>query len=369
MPAFVPNRLLQGRSSLCAVALLTMIAVGCNDTSFFVDKGDPAPAPEPASVQGRVCDPSGRTWLADALVYVHLFDAGGTLYETREAYSDRDGYWTIDNLPPDNEYTFYVQAGDVILEQRTVYVGDGDFVQLDEPECFDPLQVDVAIVAGDYDNFDTVLSSMGFANFFLVDGTNPTELTDFLSDTAAMSQYDIIFFNGGHQEEDVIYDTDASDTAGVHSTVVQNIRDYVSAGGSVYASDWAYDVIEQGWPDRMTWVGDDTIPNDAQMGEYTTVSATVKDEAMADWLGSSTISVQYDLPVWPPIASAAESVTTHLEANVSYRQGTESYNLAQVPVLVSFTSGEGRVVFSTFRVARNGSDDMLLILQYMMYSL
>ena len=81
------------------------------------------------------------------------------------------------------------------------------------------------------------------------------------------------------------------------------------------------------------------------------------------------MEVEFDLPVWPPIQSVDGSVTTHLEANVSYRVGQETYDLAQVPILASFASGEGRVVFSSFRVAKNGTPDMLLILQYIMYNL
>ena len=62
--------------------LMLCLTTGCNESSFFV-KGDPEPpAPEPGVVQGRVCDPSGRTWLADALVYTHLTDGNGRIVET-----------------------------------------------------------------------------------------------------------------------------------------------------------------------------------------------------------------------------------------------------------------------------------------------
>jgi hypothetical protein len=43
--------------------------------------------------------------------------------------------------------------------------------------------------------------------------------------------------------------------------------------------------------------------------------------------------------------------------------------LTSVPILYSFNSGDGKVVFSTFRVARNTSDEMVSVLQYMMYRL
>jgi hypothetical protein len=351
------------------VALTGVLFAGCNESSFFI-KGDPEPpAPEDGVVQGRVCDPTGRTWLADALVYTHLSTTDGRIIETATAYTDRDGYWYIDELPPEREYTFYVQYGDELLATHTTWVGDGDEVALEEPDCFDPLQLDVAVVMGDYDNFDLVLDNMGFANYYVVEGVFESELVTFLSDVEAMKTYDIIFLNGGHVEENVIYDLEDGDAAGQTAQIKANILEYVQAGGAIYASDWAYDIVEQVWPDRIDWVGDDAVPDDAQHGEYDLVTANIRDAAMADWIGNDSMEIEFDLPVWPPMESVEGSVTTHLEANVTYRVGTNSYDLAQVPIMVSFSSGEGRVVFSSFRVAKNSSTDMLLILQYMMYNL
>jgi hypothetical protein len=355
---------------------LLLAGTGCNESSFFVKTGYEDPGVSPGVVQGRVCDPSGRTWLADALVYTHMFTSGGELYETRKVYSDRDGYWYIDSLPGDREYTFYVQYGDSTLEEYTVWVGDGEELTLDEPDCFDPLSLDVAVIAGDYDDFQLVLSNMGFGNYHLVDGLLEADLEDFLLDSESMGAYDIIFFNGGHVEEDIIYDLDGSQSeeleegeTPINERIMTNIANYVRDGGAIYASDWAYDVVEQGWPDRLEFVGDDTIPDDAQLGEYDLVTAAISDASLAAWLGNNSIEVEYDLPVWPPMEGVDGAVTTHLSGNVSYRIGQSTYTLAAVPLLASFSSGEGKVVFSTFRVAKNGSSDMMQVLQYMMYNL
>ena len=366
---------MQGRS-IAALLGLMLTSTGCNESSFFVKTGVEDPGVAPGVVQGRVCDPSGRTWLADALVYVHMFTPEGGLYETRKVYSDRDGYWYFDALPGEREYTFYVQYGDSTLEEHTVWVGDGDDVAIEEPDCFDPLSLDVAVIAGDYDDFQMVLSNMGFGNYYLVDGLLASDIQDFLLDPEAMSAYDIIFFNGGHIEEDVIYDLDGSQSeeleegeAPTHEVIMANIANYVRDGGAIYASDWAYDVVEQGWPDRLEFVGDDTIPDDAQLGEYDLVTAAISDAALSEWLGSNSIEVEYDLPVWPPMEGVDGATTTHLSGNVNYRVGQSTYTLAAVPLLASFTSGEGKVVYSTFRVAKNGSSDMMQVLQYMMYNL
>ncbi|MDP6932771.1 MAG: carboxypeptidase-like regulatory domain-containing protein [Myxococcota bacterium] len=332
-------------------------------------KGDAADAASPGSIEGRICDPSGATWLADAVAYTHLFTEDGKLYDTRTAYSDRNGYWLLEELPAYQTYTVYVQYGTEVLEEHSEWIGDGDEITLTEPDCFDPLEQEVAVIVGDYDDFQLVLSNMGFANYTLVDGLVETDISDFLTDLESMLDYDIIFFNGGHVEEGILYEADEEDPTGIPEEIVNNVVRYAQEGGSLYASDWAYDVVELGWPDRLDFVGDDTVPDDAQQGEYGEVTALVSDDAMADWLDVSTLAIEYDLPVWPPIESADSAVSTHLLGSVEYRNGTETHELTDVPLLVSFGSGEGKVVFSTFRVAKNGSSDMLLILQYMMYNL
>ena len=78
-------------------------------------------------------------------------------------------------------------------------------VVLEEPDCFDPLELDVAVITGDYDDFQDVLQHMGFANYELIDGMVGDEMAGFLNDLDKMLEFDIIIFNGGHVEEGLIY--------------------------------------------------------------------------------------------------------------------------------------------------------------------
>jgi len=348
--------------------LLTLgfLLTGCQDYTVTYEDEDPK-VPVPGSITGRVCDAAGSSWLADAMVYTNIYDDTGKIQDVRMAFSDRDGYWLLEDLNPDREYTVYVQFGTDVLQEVNVFVGDGEDVELDEPDCFDPVSLNIALITGDYDDIHLVLQNMGFANYTLVDGRDATVLADFLSDIDNLRQYDILFFNGGHEEEEIIYSRNAAnDTPEI---VLQNLRDYVNEGGSVYASDWAYDVIELAWPEAIDFLGDDRIPNAAQLGEYDLVDASVTDEALSDFLGKTSVEIEYDLPVWPPITSVEGFVSIHLTGTINYREGTSSYTLASVPLLVSFAGGEGRVGFATFRVAANQGPDMSLILQYMMHEL
>lgn len=82
------------RSALIIGTLMAMMS-GCSEQSLSKTE-DEVDGLAPGSVLGRVCDPSGRTWLPDALAYTHLVDDAGKLYDTRTAYTDRDGYFLLD---------------------------------------------------------------------------------------------------------------------------------------------------------------------------------------------------------------------------------------------------------------------------------
>lgn len=349
------------------IPIALTLSTACSEQGLSFKREDPVVI-DNGAIKGRVCDPSGRTWLPDAQAYVNIANAEGVIYETRQAYSDLDGRWEISDLPGEREYTVYVQYGPDLLLTETVYIGSGEVIELEEPDCFDPLALDVAVVTGDYDDFNLVLNQMGFANYQLVDGLDANVLNAFLGDPAELARFDIIFFNGGFVEDGVIYDLLDPTNAAVAQNMT-NLVAYADGGGSVYASDWAYDIVEIGWPDRADFVGADEVPDDAQLGDYDTVTAVVSDTSLSEFLGTTYLDIDYDLPVWPPVENVSSSVSVHLTGTVPYSDGLSDYTLTSVPLLLSFNSGDGKVVFSTFRVVKNASDDMVATLQYMMYNL
>lgn len=353
---------INGVTAVRSLLLLTIFA-GCSDYTVTIEPDFVRPT-YLGSISGRVCSPSGAEWQPDAKVYTNIENEDGLITDLVEVYTDRNGRWLIEDLLPDIEYTVYVQHGGAILETHTVFITNGEDVVLDPPSCFDPLDLDIALVLGDYDDIHTVLESMGFANYRTIDGTSESMLGEFLVDLDQMRAYDVIFFNGGHVEDGIFYDVDVTNT--IPSQVISNLQTYVAEGGSVYGTDWSYDVIERAWPDAIDFLGDDNISNDAQVGEYDLVDAKVTDESMADFLGSTSVEIEYDLPVWPPIESVEGYVSVHLTGTVHYSEGPLTNTLAQAPLLVSFSGGFGRVGFSTFRVVANHDQTMVNILQYML---
>ena len=105
------------------------------------------------------------------------------------------------------------------------------------------------------------------------------------------------------------------------------------------------------------------------LGENGVVNAVISDGALAAWLDTDTTEVEFDLPVWPPVEGVDPTVSIHMSGPIEYRLGTSVYSLGNAPLLVSFADGDGKVAFSSFRVANNADADVVLTLQYMMYSL
>jgi hypothetical protein len=342
------------------------LVAGCSDNNLVFDQNNEGPA-KPAIISGRVCSPNGRTWLADAMAYANIYDDTGKIIDVRKAYSDRDGRWTLSDLKPDREYTVYVQYGQDVLSSETVYLNAGEQVSLPEPDCFDPTSLNILVVSGNYDNTEVLLQNMGFTNFSLLDGLDESLMVGFFSDPANLAQYDVIFINGGCLERGIFWDTNPANPT--PSLVSTNLKDYVYNGGSIFATDWAYDVIEASWPDALDFVGDDRMHDAAQVGEYDTINAQVTDEALSAYIGDTTTDIDYDLPVWPPMNSVEPYVSIHLTGSVHYREGEATYTLASVPLLVSFSGGNGRVAFSTFRVAANQTEDMTYVVQYVFHEL
>jgi hypothetical protein len=346
-------------------ALLLAGSAGCSDNTLNIET-TPDPIPRDGTISGRVCDPSGASWLGDALVYTNIFDESGKVVDVRKAFSDRDGFWSLQELPPELTYTVYIQYGSNVIFQEEFFVHDGEDILLPEPVCFDPQAMNIAVVTGDYDDMEFLLEKMGFINFSIVDGTDFDALKGFLTRPENLEPFDVVFFNGGHVEQGIFYSKDPTDRTPEIVSVL--LEEYVWNGGNVIASDWAYDDIELVWPDAIDFLGDDLTPNSAQLGEYANFKATVTDETLEGFVGGKEVEVEYDLPVWPPMLAVEPYVSVHLRGDVRYREGTVSTTLENVPLLVSFSGGQGRVAFSTFRVAANQSPEMALIFQYMMYN-
>jgi hypothetical protein len=334
-----------------SIALLTLLSACASDREFkrVEDYG----GIYESTLTGRVCDADSGRWLEGAVVYTHIVNDADELIGTKETYTGADGTWSLDELRGDQTYTVYVQYGNEIIDMFNVEVPDNQEVQVPMPACGAELGR-VAVITGNYDDWESVLADVGVTNYELINGLTGDELGQFLSGAENLAEFGALFFAGGHIEEDVLYDTDGTDAAGTVTAVRTAVRDFVSNGGFVYASDWSYDVIELCWPDRIDFLGDDEEPDAAQLGEPDTVRSTIVDDDLEASIGGDRVDVSFDLDTWPVIESVDENVTVYQKADeVGYREGTEQRTQTDAPLLVSFSPDDGHVVFSSWRVAAN----------------
>ncbi len=340
------------RTSLLPVLAFGLLSIACkNDSGLNVVV--PKHVGDTAIIEGRVCDPARGVWLEGADVYMHLFDTEGNLYYTVQDETDVEGRFQLVDVPMDGMQPIFVQYGNQVIDQFEVEAAAGQSVIiLPDPVCAG-VSGRMAVVKGDYDDFAETLTALGFSDYVEINGQTGDELVQFLSNTKSMGAFDVIFFGGGHIEEDIFHDSDGSDTTGQVAAVQAAILEYVNAGGKIVASDWSYDVIESVWPERLTFAGDDLVPDDAQRGESGTVRADVVDGTMAASVGAERVDVSFDLIEFPIIEGTDSRVTTYLSGRASWRVGETTGSTADSPLLVSFSHGDGVVWFSTFRFGSN----------------
>lgn len=338
-------------------------AEGVNDTAFS-DEGDTGdldvdtavPDGYDAGVKGRICDPSGGSWVVGALVYVQVDEnQDGTDDYRRETTTDGDGRFTLTGLPP-GKHTVHVEKGSFTHSFEVTL--QGGMYELGEPECIPPDDVKIAVVTGAYDSIEHVLDRMGF-EYDLYDGeyswSGESEGIKLLKNTSQLAQYDIVFLNCG---------MDDSWTWSDSGVIGKNLKNFVVAGGSVYASDWAYYTFEVAFPDALSFVGNDNSPGAAYQGDAGTLSAKVLDANFQIALGKNTAQLNYDLAAWAVAESAKGDVDVLLEGTATTYMGS-----VQKSPLAAYVQPNGRFVYTSFHNEPQSTGDMDKMLREMILGL
>lgn len=340
--------------NLLALSFLSMPLAACNEGQLA-----PSPIEEGhGTISGRVCGPQGDVWLADAHVWVVRPDSS-----LNETYTDVDGNFTLENVLAGTQ-TLFIEKGS-FSSQQDVEVTEGEATVLTEQTCIDPASAHVAVVTGDWDSIEDILTGAGITDITLYDGMNGTSPTDetLLTDLSLMSGYDIIFLNCGQYPASFF----------TNPTIINNLRSYVDAGGSLYSSDWAYDFVEIAFPEAVDYYGDDNMRNAGAAGVDGPITASVTDAALAAALGRTSVQLNYDLPQWvvPTGASGASRVLVQGNATAFNMSTFAMEPVADAPLAVQFGFGQngGSVVYTSFHNEQQATADMNLILTYMIFEL
>ena len=195
------------------------------------------------------------------------------------ALSNHDGTFSLNGIAGGDYWMTITKAG--FRRSFEITIADNEFIELDEtqttlPSLHEPDQgaetPSIALVRGTYDEVEVLLAKMGIGQldfdnkfawnseqgvFDVYDARPPgwndnnfPSVTDLLMDIELMSQYQIILFpcSAGFN----------GTTLQSYSSIVwQNIRDYISRGGQIYATDWSGEYVDNIFPAQMTFVNSD----------------------------------------------------------------------------------------------------------------
>jgi hypothetical protein len=322
-----------------------------------------APVDGAGTVEGRVCASDGATWLANATVFVE--DGAGARISSDQ--TDAEGRYLLLNVPAGQQLV-HIQAGS-FHSTVTVTVDEGRTTVVPADQCaLDAPDVQVAVVSGDYDRVEEVLARIGVddANIDMYDGggffdTSPQYVSELLENYQALAQYDIVFLNCGLNDFDFLSPSGANDVA------VDNLRQFVSEGGSIYASDWAYSLVERAWAARVDFVGNDDGADEAKVGDFATaINGTIVDASLATAMGDADIELHYPLPSWVPMQAVAADVTVYIQGEAPLDDGS---TLSNVPHTVGFNAGAGRVIYTSFHQEPGISLAQERVLELLMFEL
>jgi hypothetical protein len=259
----------------------------------------PPPVAGTGVVEGRVCAPDGTTWLSGADVSVEPAGADPVATTT-----DVDGRFRLEGVPAGAQ-TLHVRKGSFASTRAIVVPVDGTLA-IPEDECELDDALAIAVVTGRNDDVGTILEQIGVdaASITTYGGTGTGWGAELLEDWETLSQYDIVFVNCGANGIDDYFFLGLFTTVVDSPTAIENLRRFVDEGGSVYASDEAYDLIERAWPDFVDFHGDDAAIDAAQIGsqESDPVPVDIVDANLAAAMGASVFDIHFNYTLWAIIA-------------------------------------------------------------------
>ena len=311
-------------------------------------------------ISGHICDPSGEGYVAGAEVSLPMdYDNDGVIDHTIRTETQGDGFFSLPDVP-DGFWTVYITKGSFNAEFR-VEVVDG--VGVHEVEyCLDPETVKIAVVSGEYDTVQEVLTSIGL-EYDQFNGKAGNQYIDLLTNQTALESYDIVFLNCGINER----------WMNQSSVVGKTLEAYVKGGGSVYASDWSHSFVEVAFPDAVDWFGDDHADMDAKVGEMGVYYANVLNEGMKKVLGSDTAELYYDLSSWGVAESVGANTEVLIEGDIvayDWEDWENPYReVKNSPLAVKIKPGNGTVIYTSFHNEPQTTVDMDKLLRDIILSL
>jgi hypothetical protein len=135
------------------------------------------------------------------------------------------------------------------------------------------------------------------------------------------------------------------------------LRKFVAHGGTLYASDLRGDLLQAAFPEFRA-------KTPLLHGVPQTIEASVVESGLQSFLGRKAIPLHFEAPDWRPAPFDPFKVTVCLS-------GIYRNNLGQsltAPLLVKFRFQKGTVIFTSFHHAKNDSEIVRKLLDYLVFA-
>ena len=223
-----------------------------------------------------------------------------------------------------------------------------------------PRPLRLAVTEPEYDDMGKLLETLGTGYRY------ETIPLDDLLEADRLAAYDVVFLTCGAVPESWFTrrlrpplgraDGVFRPRPEIVDAIRASFRRFVGRGGTLYASDWHFDLLALAFPELVDEVA-------VARGREQSLEAEVVDPALARRLGP-TIELRFEMPFWRPAAFAGPEVTTYLRGTYTKTDGPD----ATAPLLVAFPFQEGAVVFTSFHNEAQHTETELELLRHLVFT-
>ncbi len=336
------------------------------------------------TISGKVYAPNGTLPLYNAVVYVPNTDvapftpgvscdkcgaglSGNPIVQTT---SDAAGNFRLEDVPAGTNIPLVIQMGrwrrvvriPTVTACMNNAISDAQVTRLPRTKAEGDIPL-MAIATGNADPFECLLRKIGIddSEFTLPSGTGRVHFhryngrdmspsapagSELVGSASNLMRYDVVMLpcEGSHMLKPAAH--------------TQNIIDYTTAGGRVFATHFSYVWIEYAqapFPTTATWRGNSNAPDGTV---YTLDTSFPKGSTFADWLQNvNATTTRGELPIFEPrrnVVSVNNAVAQRWFYSMAQSNvGHYTFNTPVASLLPDGGSPDqcGRVVFSDFHVS------------------
>jgi hypothetical protein len=317
------------------------------------------------NLEGFVYSPNGLNSLYGVKVSV----AGDSKLTT---FTNESGYFILNLIPSGkkkiifeqgsfkNEITLNISGGKTVIltGNDSIKLGSGTGASI----------VKMAVVLGSYDSIELILDDLGFkkltniysseTGYVLFD--TPKQI---IENSSLLNEFSILFMNCGtsnsfdenYSSDDTNFDYSNYEASSYSN--FSNLASFVNSGGSLYVSDLEYPTLEKLYPEFITF--------STSFGDEQVINATILDKDLIKYMGKKNMQITFDLGGWAIINSTGLNARVLIEGNILGYENNNSNN----PLMVTFESGLGRVLYTSFHNEVQKTEDMDRILKKVVFNL